>query len=132
LEVFGRSLVAGTAGIETLVIDLDAHVLVRHSEKGAGRAVVQAHLRPPPRCWPIGITAACSTKRSRRCPTAIGTATDPCPGRRCRMRQGVPRPYPVAARAERGLRLQCRFANDFKEKIGVQEVVRICSPERSK
>lgn len=30
---FGRSRVAGTAGLDTLVIDLDAHVLVCHSEK---------------------------------------------------------------------------------------------------
>jgi Transposase DDE domain group 1 len=30
---FGRSRVAGTAGLEALVIDLDAHVLVCHSEK---------------------------------------------------------------------------------------------------
>src|SRR5919112_589418 len=30
-HAFGRSRVAGTAGLETLVIDLDAHVLVCHS-----------------------------------------------------------------------------------------------------
>ena len=32
-RVFARSRVAGTSGIEALVIDLDAHVLVCHSEK---------------------------------------------------------------------------------------------------
>jgi len=30
---FGRSRVAGTPGLDVLVIDLDAHVLVCHSEK---------------------------------------------------------------------------------------------------
>ena len=30
---FGRSRVAGTGGVDALVIDLDAHVLVCHSEK---------------------------------------------------------------------------------------------------
>ena len=32
-HAFGRSRVAGTAGLDTLVIDLDAHGLVCHSEK---------------------------------------------------------------------------------------------------
>jgi hypothetical protein len=32
-RAFGRSRVAGTAGLDALVIDLDAHVLVCHSEK---------------------------------------------------------------------------------------------------
>ena len=32
-RAFGRSRVAGTTGLDTLVIDLDAHVLVCHSEK---------------------------------------------------------------------------------------------------
>jgi hypothetical protein len=32
-RAFGRSRVAGTAGLDVLVIDLDAHVLVCHSEK---------------------------------------------------------------------------------------------------
>jgi hypothetical protein len=32
-RAFARSRVAGTAGLDTLVIDLDAHVLVCHSEK---------------------------------------------------------------------------------------------------
>jgi hypothetical protein len=32
-RAFGRSRVAGTAGLGVLVIDLDAHVLVCHSEK---------------------------------------------------------------------------------------------------
>jgi hypothetical protein len=32
-RAFGRSRVAGTAGIDALVIDLDGHVLVCHSEK---------------------------------------------------------------------------------------------------
>ena len=31
-QAFGRSQVAGTAGVEALVIDRDAHVLVCHSE----------------------------------------------------------------------------------------------------
>ena len=34
-RAFGRSRVAGTAGLDALVIDLDAHVLVCHSEKEA-------------------------------------------------------------------------------------------------
>ena len=32
-NAFARSRVAGSAGLDTLVIDLDAHVLVCHSEK---------------------------------------------------------------------------------------------------
>jgi hypothetical protein len=95
---FGPSRVAGTAGLDALVIDLDAHVLVCHSDVTARRSRPRQRSSTPSattRCWPswttpgsssprpcgratpgrtpLPTTSLSSTPHSPRSPTVIGT-----------------------------------------------------------
>jgi hypothetical protein len=131
---FGRSRVAGTAGVEALVIDLDAHIVVCHSEKQLAAPTFKTHLRLPPAVgvsgphrrvpgWPA---AAGQRQRSRlehrgrshrgarrRPGPAAGSlpawASEPDPGRRRGPHQDVPRPRLLAGRAGHQLRVLRRL-----------------------
>jgi hypothetical protein len=113
-RAFARSRVAGSVGLDALVIDVDAHVLVCHSEKQQTAATFKhtfgyhpllafcdntgeflaAQLRPGnARSNTAADHIASSTPRSPRFPTPIGPGIRSwCPGRRCRVHEGVPRP----------------------------------------
>jgi len=119
--------VAGTGGVDALVIDLDAHVLVCHSEKeqtasafkhtigyhpllafcdntgeflAAGQRRVQQRHRPHHRPRP-------GPRPDPRCSSA--RAPDPGSRRRRRVHQGVPRPHPQPAQQRDGLQVLGRL-----------------------